>query len=196
MAAVWLPWARALWSFRGGRVSCHEALISAPVTYVAVATFVKQLYFKFCKLVTTRPVAVSWLRLLAVGQLRKVWVFCVVELAAAALAAGWLPLSLSAYLNAVSQFVLPQLAVLLFLWFSGGVGFLGVVAGCTWLEQLQLAVLLGNGQLVLAIAGVVRAAAPYLGLALSVASILPLCVALLCVLYALLGLLCSIYLIK
>ena len=75
-------------------------------------------------------------------------------------------------------------------------GFLGVVAGCTWLEQLQLAVLLGNGQLVPAIAGVVHAAAPYLGLDLSVASILPLCVALLCVLYALLGLLCSVYLIK
>ena len=72
-----------MWRFRGGRVSCHEALISAAVAYVAVATFVKQHYFKFCKLVTTRPVAVSWLRLLAVGQFRKVWVFCVVELAAA-----------------------------------------------------------------------------------------------------------------
>ena len=67
-----------------------------------MAAFVKQLYFKFCTLVTTRPVAVSWLRLLAVGQLRKVWVFCVVELATAALAAGWLPLSLSAYLTPVS----------------------------------------------------------------------------------------------
>ena len=111
MVAVWLPWARALWRFRGGRVSCHEALISAAVTYVAVATFVKQLYFKFCKLVTTRPVAVSWLRLLAVGQFHKVWVFCVVVLAAA----GWLPLSPSAYRNPVTQFVFLQLAVLLLL---------------------------------------------------------------------------------
>ena len=107
-----------------------------------------------------------------------------------------MPLSPSAYLNPVTQLVLPQLVVLLLPWFSGGVGLLGVVAGCTWLEQLQLAVLLGNGQLVPVIAGVVRAAAPYLGLALSVASTLPLCVALLCVLYALLGLLCSVYPIK
>ena len=86
--------------------------------------------------------------------------------------------------------------VIVVFWFVRGAGWLGVVAGCTWVEQLKLAVLLGNGQLVPAIAGVVRAAAPYLGLALLVASILPLCVALLCVLYALLGLLCSVYLIK
>ena len=49
---------------------------------------------------------------------------------------------------------------------------MGVVAGCTWVEQLKLAVLLGNGQLVPAIAGVVPVAAPYLGLAPVVAGIL------------------------
>ena len=59
LVAAWWPWARALWSFRGARVSCHEALLSAAVAYVAVAAFVVQLYFTFYQLVTTRSVAVS-----------------------------------------------------------------------------------------------------------------------------------------
>ena len=79
---------------------------------------------------------VSWLRSLDVGQFHKAWVFCVMALADAALATGWLPLSPPTYLNLVTQFVLPQLVVFLLPWFSGGVGLLGVVAGCTWLEQL------------------------------------------------------------
>ena len=79
--------------------------------------------------------------------------------------------------------------VIVVFWFVRGAGWLGVVAGCTWVEQLKLAVLLGNGQLVPAIAGVVHVAAPYLGLAPLVGSIMLLCVALLCVLCALIGLL-------